>query len=512
MNQVIEHNTAKDAVPVLQAENLVSGIWQSVENYIVPDMLYKCFTDDGISETCGKILESEIFYRPETDNFYIRVHTQYYKTDAGNIVFYAVRQIGRKLNVIKYNFTGEASEALGKALKKTVSHSGLVAIQKLLKTEPQLIRMSDEIDPHGFIMTPGGCRDPFTGSLLQRPGSVFTKCTNYNPEPGAVPVQFYKFLSDVFKVDDESKTESENDEETNNVILRLLDVLAAAITGSAPQLEKFLIFSGPGGTGKQQLLECLENVLGDYFVWMRPESLYEVSNAGGDTPRSDLLRIQGSLIIGISEPSDAKISASLFKTLGSGEPIPCRPHHSRHIIEVRPRGLFIIATNRKPYITHDSGVDRRIECYEFSKEFFKSKNRIPDIGVKIAKSEGPQILGELIRRAAAWKAEGGDLEQITESPTVKKWTENYLGWSDVLGRFLNQETSFSPGSLCSVSAVHKRFTQWADENGENRMSGRAFGEALNERGIKKVKKNSGWKFTGIELKSEYEKNAGDNDE
>jgi hypothetical protein len=32
------------------------------------------------------------------------------------------------------------------------------------------------------------------------------------------------------------------------------------------------------------------------------------------------------------------------------------------------------------------------------------------------------------------------------------------------------------------------------------MTGRALGEALGERGYKKIKKTDGWKFTGIKLK------------
>lgn len=480
-----------EAVPTLQAENLVNGLWGNVENKIFPGLLYRCFTEEGISETCGKILQAEIFYKSITDEFFIKEHNNFYKPDYSNLIFYAIRQIGRKLNQLKFQFNGEGAEALGKALKKTTTHSGLKAIYTLLKSEPYLIRMPDEIDPHGLLMTPTGSRDPYTAEILNKPGAVFTRCTAYDPQPGGVPVQFYKFLYEIFKQDDE--------QETTDIINRLLDIIAAALTGNAPQLEKVIIFSGKGGTGKQQVLELFEKVLNDYFIWMRPESLYE-TQSGGDTPRSDLFRIQGALIIGVSEPSDAKLSASLFKTLGSGEPIPCRPHHSRTVIEVRPRGLFIIAANRKPFITHDSGVDRRIENYEFSRNFFDSEDRVNDIGKKIAESEGPEILADLIRRAGAWRDRGGDLQHITESEIVKKWTADYIGWSDVMGRFLSEETDLKPGGLCSVSAIHKRYIQWADNNKENQMSSRALGEALNERGIKKVKKEDGWKFTGIELK------------
>lgn len=487
-----------NALPVLEAETLVSGIWDNIKGKIIPDCLSQCFTEDGIAETCGQILKSEIFYKSVTDEFYIKEHSSLYRSDNSNVVFYAVRQIGKKLNSIKYHFNGEGQEALTKSLKRTTTQAGLGAIFSLLKTEPYLIRTTNEIDPHGLLMTPSGSRDPFTGELKNKPGAVFTRCTAYDPLPGGIPSQFYKFLYAIFKIENPDKTTEENEQDTTDIVNRLLDIIATALTGNAPQLEKVLIFSGKGGTGKQQFLELLEYILNNYFIWMRPESLYETTS-GGDTPRSDLFRIQESLIVGISEPSDQKLSASLFKTLGSGEPIPCRPHHGRNVIEVRPRGLFIIATNRKPFIVHDSGVDRRIEVYEFNNNFSESEDRVFNIGRLIAQSEGAAILSDLIRRAGAWKARGGDLPQITQSEIVKSWTDNYIGWSDVLGRFLESETEKAPGVVESVKEVYNRFTDWADKHGENRMSGRALGEALSERGIKKVKQNTGWKFTGIRL-------------
>lgn len=495
-----EYSTPSEfnALPVLEAETLVSGIWENIKGKIIPDCLNQCFTEDGITETCGQILKSEIFYKSITDEFYIKEHGSLYRPDNSNVVFYAIRQIGKKLNSIKYHFNDEGQEALTKSLKKPTTQAGLKSIFTLLKTEPYLIRTTNEIDPEGLLMTPAGSRDPFTGEIKIKPGAVFTRCTAYDPQSGGVPVQFYKFLYDIFKIENPDKTAEENEQDTTDVINRLLDIIAAALTGNAPQLEKFLIFSGKGVTGKQQLLELLENIFSDYFIWMRPESLYETTS-GGDTPRSDLFRIQGALIVGISEPSDQKLSASLFKTLGSGEPIPCRPHHGRTITEVRPRGLFIIAANRKPFIVHDSGVDRRIEVYEFNNNFSESNDRIFDIGRIIAESEAPAIFTDLIRRAGAWKARGGDLPHITQSETVKGWTNNYIGWSDVIGRFLEDETEKVPGAVESVKEIYDRFTDWADKHGENRMSGRALGEALSERGIKKIKQNSGWKFTGIRL-------------
>lgn len=490
-----------DAVPTLQAENLVSAIWERVENKIVPDMLLRCFNQDGLAETCGRILQTDVFFRSETDSFYIKAHSQYFKIDTSDLVFYSIRQIGRKLNDLKYQFNGEGVEALSRSLRVTTKYSGLKSIQALMKTEPSLIRMNDEIDPHGFIMTPDGSRDPFTGKIIIKPGAVYTMQMGVSPEFDKHPKQFFKFLHDIFYEEISGRTEEENKSEAMSIIDRLLDIIAAALTGIASQLEKFLIFSGKGGTGKQQLLELLEIIFGEYFQWMRPESLYE-TNSGGDTPRSDLLRIQGSLIVGISEPSDAKLSASLFKTLGSGEPIPCRPHHSRNVIEVRPRALFIIAANRKPYLVHDDGTKRRIEVYEFTHEFYNSDERVPDIGKKIALAEGGAILGELMRRAKCWQERGGDLLQITQSETVKNWTDNYIGWSDVIGRFLSDETFSGLGDLAPVKEVFNRFSIWADQNGETRMTGRALGEALHERGIGKVKKETGWKYTGITLKPE----------
>jgi hypothetical protein len=61
-----------DAVPTLQAENLVDKVWKEIENKIIPAVLFHVFTEEGIAETCGKILQDEIFYKSLTDEFYIK--------------------------------------------------------------------------------------------------------------------------------------------------------------------------------------------------------------------------------------------------------------------------------------------------------------------------------------------------------------------------------------------------------------------------------------------------------
>jgi phage/plasmid-associated DNA primase len=397
-----------------------------------------------------------------------------------------------------------------RSLSKLTKVSGLNAIYSLIKIQPTIIRTNDEINPQYLLMTPDlGSIDPLSGEVITKPGAVFNRCTGVTPDIGGhVPTEFYKFLHAIFEINDPDKTENENFEAAQSVIDRLLDTFAIALSGRAGDIEIIISFSGQGGTGKQQLLELLERIAGSYFTWMRPDSLYE-SNTGGDTPRSDLLRIVYSLFIAISEPSDQKISASLFKTLGSCEPIPCRPHHSKQVIEVRSRGLVLIASNRKPYLIHDEGTKRRLECYEFQHKFSESDERITDIGKKIAALEGPQILNDLIKRAGAWKARGGEKQHISQSDTVKRWTTQYITWSDTIGRFLDDETEAIPGELASVSEVQRRFVFWADKLGENRMSSRALGEALAERGVKKIKKETGWKFTGIRLKPNAEAERAD---
>jgi hypothetical protein len=55
------------------------------------------------------------------------------------------------------------------------------------------------------------------------------------------------------------------------------------------------------------------------------------------------------------------------------------------------------------------------------------------------------------------------------------------------GVFYQRKQKHSPAVYVQVSTLHKRYIEWADKNGENRMSSRALGEALSERGIKKSK-------------------------
>lgn len=264
-------------------------------------------------------------------------------------------------------------------------------------------------------------------------------------------------------------------------------------------LEKIIYLHGKGGTGKSQIIELLQKILKDYYHTLSPHSLYE-TNFGGDLPRSDLLKLNGPLIIGISEISDAKISSSLIKTLASGESIQCRAQHSRVLTEIKPRGLFIITSNTLPTLAYDSGIKRRIECYECNNEFHNSEKRIPDIGKKIANEEGAIILGHLLSRAASWKAKGGDVQHITESSIVDGWNKRFLDFSDLIGQFLSTETEQASNLSCPVAEFYSRFKEFCYRNGEECITKSRLVEALNERGIIKKKRNDCERFIGVALK------------
>lgn len=495
---VMAHTAVLDAIPERKAEAIVSAKWSAIESKIVPGMLFDCFTEDGQAAVVSEIIRDEFFFMPNegrNGTFYIRQHTQYFTKDLENLLFFCIRQIARRLHDLIDRFDGDR-EALRKKVNKMLSASGIDNIIKLLKSDPSMIRMLDEINPAGLVMTPDGALDPLTGEYITKPGAVFTLSTNYAPDLDNEPVEFLKFMRDCF-VDDNIEVD-----EVLNIIGRCLDFYAVALAGKAPQVEKAIIQSGGGGTGKNQLDECMEQIFGTYHMSMLPDSLYETSGGGGDIPRSDLRRTaEGPLIISVKEVAEKKISASVYKTLVSGEAFPVRVQHLADIRDSHSRALLILMANKKPFMPHDAGTIRRTEDHEFKNVYYGTDAMIEDIGLKIAQAEGAQILGLLVNRAIAWNQRGGNLAALTQSKQIEQWTAEYLGWSDVIGRFISDELVKEPGAKIIVSDMNIRFKLWADRNDENQMSGRALGEALSERGIKKKHERDAWKYLGVRFKA-----------
>ncbi|MGV7929339.1 MAG: hypothetical protein AB2L13_10600 [Spirochaetota bacterium] len=477
---------ALDALPMLEADAIVSRIWPEVVPRIIPDMLAQCTTEDGFSEVVTTVINGSIVYAPAFDEFFIKQHHEYYEPDTAGIVWHVIRLIARRLGDFRGLYTGDP-RAIDQILKRMKTKTGLDAVYAMIKKSPSLIRMENELDPHGLIMTPDGAFDPLTCSRVARPGAVFTKQTNYSPDFNREPVEFLRFMESLF--------------DDTGVVYRLLDLMAVAVAGQAPAIEKGPILAGSeAGSGKNQLAELTEAVFGAYFAWVRPEWLYENKAAAGDVPTSNIIRLIGKLFMVCSEPTDHPLNSSLYKTLVSGEALPSRKQHSTKFIDVTTRGLLLILANRKPYFHHDKGTRRRIENYEFSKSFYDSPDRVEDIGRKIARAEGPAILGHLMTRARDWHLRGGGLGGLYYSQAVEQWTNDFLGWGDSIGRFIGDEIERSQDGKEAVSDVWQRFKRWAENNGESIMSVRALGEALSERGIKRKRRNTGMYFEGIILK------------
>ena len=477
---------ALDALPMLEADAIVSRIWPEVVPRIIPDMLAQCTTEDGFSEVVTTVINGSIVYAPAFDEFFIKQHHEYYEPDTAGIVWHVIRLIARRLGDFRGLYTGDP-RAIDQILKRMKTKTGLDAVYAMIKKSPSLIRMENELDPHGLIMTPDGAFDPLTCSRVARPGAVFTKQTNYSPDFNREPVEFLRFMESLF--------------DDTGVVYRLLDLMAVAVAGQAPAIEKGPILAGSeAGSGKNQLAELTEAVFGAYFAWVRPEWLYENKAAAGDVPTSNIIRLIGKLFMVCSEPTDHPLNSSLYKTLVSGEALPSRKQHSTKFIDVTTRGLLLILANRKPYFHHDKGTRRRIENYEFSKSFYDSPDRVEDIGRKIARAEGPAILGHLMTRARDWHLRGGGLGGLYYSQAVEQWTNDFLGWGDSIGRFIGDELERTSDGRESVSDVWQRFKRWAESNGESIISVRALGEALSERGIKRKRRNTGMYFEGVSLK------------
>lgn len=85
----------------------------------------------------------------------------------------------------------------------------------------------------------------------------------------------------------------------------------------------------------------------------------------------------------------------------------------------------------------------------------------------------------------------------------------YRKESDVIGRFLADETVPEKGREIDRSNLYKIYAAWCEDEGENPVANRTFAKNLRARNIGERKSNGTRFWTGLRLKTGFEKEEDD---
>ena len=156
-----------------------------------------------------------------------------------------------------------------------------------------------------------------------------------------------------------------------------------------------------------------------------------------------------------------------------------------------------ISTNHRPKITgRDTGVWRRLWFFPFDYTV-PEDDRDPRFKDKLLETDGPAILSWIIQGAREWLAEGWG-----SFPTIEAATAEYREKEDVLGLFVGETCIVGEYQSIKASKLRELYEQWCRENGERPFFGRAWREALEESGFKRIRGNTGYRWHGIGVDDE----------
>ena len=169
-----------------------------------------------------------------------------------------------------------------------------------------------------------------------------------------------------------------------------LYTLGYGLTGDTRYECMFFYYGATTRNGKGTLMESTLNVMGDYGITVRPETIAAKSTSNSQNPTEDIARLAGVRFANISEPRRGLVlNEAQIKSMTGNDTLNARFLHENSF-DLKPQFKLYVNTNYLPAITDmtlfSSGriviipFDRHFEeweqdqnlKYEFSKPMVKS--------------------------------------------------------------------------------------------------------------------------------------------
>lgn len=164
----------------------------------------------------------------------------------------------------------------------------------------------------------------------------------------------------------------------------MMRILSTALEGET--LQKFIVFTGSGGNGKDSLIKLLKSTLGNYYYKANVGALTQ--KIKGDLA-PNIANMNKKRMVIYNEPESgndgAKIQCSMMKTLTGGDSVEFRNLYSSNMNTIL-HGTHIMCCNDKPPLSeYNEAITRRILVVPF-RILFRTKEQI-----KAQKLEGEYL-------------------------------------------------------------------------------------------------------------------------
>lgn len=381
-------------------------------------------------------------------------------------------------------FTKEVTRAIANLewSLSSESQNRRLAMVRLTKGERDVFATRDQFDSRPMLLNvANGTLDLETQSyrpFAQDDFLTFKAPVEY--DAFAPCPQFDDYLDFTFGADEE-------------LIHFIVKAMGYTLTGDTSE-QCFFMCHGSGGNGKSQLLELMAGLLGsDLAVPAKFETFLETR--GFNNTEYELASFAGARLITTVEPNAiGRFNETLLKQITGGDMLKARPIYG-HPFAYRPTFKLWMAMNSAPRITGtDEGIWRRVRYIPFN-QTVPPERRVKDLGLKLAREEGPGILNRLLRGIADWQKEG-----LKPPAIVEQATATFRETQDTFGRFIAERCVVNPNARVKCGDLYEAYTFWAEAQNEYVMSAIAVSRELETRRYAKRRLENGEYRLGIGLR------------
>lgn len=400
--------------------------------------------------------------------------------DGGGALIRKARETARNIVRDAAEFEDRSEgEKLAKWGFQSQSKTRIDAMISLAKADLEI--KHTELDKAPWLFnTENGTLDLRTGKPKPHdPEDLITKIAGVRYDPHATAPTWDAFLEQILPA-----------ESLRRFLQRLVGY---SLTGStSAHVLPFLY--GTGSNGKTTVINAILSMMGDYGQQAAPDLLL-AKHGAHPTELADLFGAR--FVASVEAEEGRRFAEALVKQLTGGDKVKAR-RMREDFWEFPPTHKIFLAANHKPNVRGtDHGFWRRIKLIPFTVTIpdEKQDHNLPQ---KLA-AELPGILSWAVRGCLEWQLDG-----LGEPEEVRLATGAYRSEQDVLAAFIAEVCVEHPNAEVSAAKLYQRWDIWAGESGERKLSKRAFGQALAERGFESFrytkgadKGRYGWRGIGL---------------
>lgn len=294
-------------------------------------------------------------------------------------------------------------------------------------------------------------------------------------------------------------TSSELCPDGNEEYKEYLQVLCGSSLIGGVYEEGIFIAHGSGGNGKSTFFNAIAKVMGSYATTIKADIFTTEYRGNRDT---ELVKLRGRRLAIASElEPDSTFAIGLLKQSCSRDVITARGLY-KEAQEWKPSHTLILMCNHIPHIPSnykkDDGTIDRLHVLPFEGENMRhTSEEVKDLETKLVTECGECIFQWLVTGAQKFIEQGYKLNPIPIH--VMEYTQEQLGLTDSVSRFIKQMTSPDPNDKVQSSQLYSAYTDYCRYHGLTIEDSKVFKSTLGKMGYFWKKTNKGRYFNGLQL-------------